>query len=396
MERMQKMEVPRKPKDITTLERQQLERTQEVLAMRNVLRQAETLHARDNQLKEKEKKQSYERDYEYRMHHMMEDDRIAAMQRLMKKEEMEREKGRERAIVIDRQLQDRQEQRLRSADEVEFQKEEFRMMCEAREKEEEKKKQEKAVVARVRREELVKANKMAMNMKLKRQGIERQADLNIVEYQKRKAWDEEKREEEKQRIRQAKDAEFSKMLLAQERIVDSRSQQDEDRMMAAFRVKEKAHRIKTQKTKEEKARGITELKQGWEDQKRQKALLLSRQAEQDRWETTAQELSALAIQERLDAEAERNQIAAYTNNDLLTAQREARDAARQKTRQTYLEIEHGQVDKQHKAQDAKVDKIRQESINQMKKMGVPKKYWHKLEDTRLGQARLIMPCDDVW
>lgn len=306
------------------------------------------------------------------------------------------EKGRERALVIDRQLQDRQNQRLRAADEVEFQKDEFRQMCEAREKEELVKKQAKAKVSRQRREELVKANQLAMREKMKRQELERQADLAIVEYQKHKAWEEEMREEEKQRIRKEKDAEFQKMLLAQERIVDGRSQEDENRMMAAFRVKEKAYRTKVKREKEAKAKSLSELKTGWQDQVRQKAIIIARQAEQDRWETTAQELSALAIQEQLDSEVAAKKAAAYKNKDMLCAQMTAKDTARQRSRRHHLEVDHGKLQKEQGAQNAKIEKIRQESIAKMKKAGIPQKYWKKLENQTLGLARQITPSDERW
>lgn len=390
------MDITRKPKEISKLERRQLERTQEVLAMRNVMKQAETLQGRDQQLREKDKKQAYELEYEQRMHDMMEADRVAAMQRMMKQEELDMEKGRERALVIDRQLQDRQNQRLRAADEVEFQKDEFRQMCEAREKEELVKKQAKAKVSRQRREELVKANQLAMREKMKRQELERQADLAIVEYQKHKAWEEEMREEEKQRIRKEKDAEFQKMLLAQERIVDGRSQEDENRMMAAFRVKEKAYRTKVKREKEAKAKSLSELKTGWQDQVRQKAIIIARQAEQDRWETTAQELSALAIQEQLDSEVAAKKAAAYKNKDMLCAQMTAKDTARQRSRRHHLEVDHGKLQKEQGAQNAKIEKIRQESIAKMKKAGIPQKYWKKLENQTLGLARQITPSDERW
>merc|ERR1740115_639502 len=106
-----------------------------------------------------------------------------------------------------------------------------------------------------------------MKEKLLRQQRERDADMEILAYQRDKSFREELVIKEKARSKREKDEEFAKMMLAQEKFTDMRGAQDEARMLAAYR---------------------------------EKAALIMRQANMDRWETTNQEQAAYAAQRKLD------------------------------------------------------------------------------------------------
>jgi len=393
MESLQRMEVPRKVQPLTALERKLLDRSQEALAMKNIMKNAETLQARDHQLFERKRKQEDELRYEGEMHDMMIEDQQNALRDQVRQDELKALKGKERARVINAQLEDRQEQRLQRADEIEYEKEDFRIACIAREEEESRKKEAKFQVAKQMKADLVVSNKRAMKEKLLRQQRERDADMEILAYQRDKSFREELVIQEKARSKREKDEEFAKMMLAQEKFTDMRGAQDEARMLAAYREKEAQHWRKSKAKKAKKARELQELKSGWELQKQQKAALIMRQANMDRWETTNQEQAAYAAQRKLDDVADRKTRAAIQNKEDVEEQMNTRKERRKKGARNHRNMENDS----HKSQQEKsnnLEKIRAESIEKMKAAGIPRVYWKKLEGKKLGLAREITPADE--
>jgi len=94
MESLQRMEVPRKVQPLTALERKLLDRSQEALAMKNIMKNAETLQARDHQLFERKRKQEDELRYEGEMHDMMIEDQQNALRDQVRQDELKALKAR--------------------------------------------------------------------------------------------------------------------------------------------------------------------------------------------------------------------------------------------------------------------------------------------------------------
>jgi len=392
MESLERVEISRHQKPLSILERQLLDRTPEAQAMRNIMANAETMAGRDAQLFERKKKQDYEHKYDTQMHDMMERDRQAAIEQMFRRDELNDLKSKDRARTINAQLEDRQEQRLRRQDEIEYEKEDFKRACLAREAEEMKKLQAKRLVAQQQKAELVVSNKRAMQTKIRMKKRDQEADAQILIYQRNKLSREEKVEEEKAAIKYANDKLHDKMLHAQERAIDLRGAQDEARMLASFREKEDRHWRIDKVKKEQKKKDLKELKIGWEQQKQQKAALIARQATMDRWETTNQENAAYLAQKKMDDVADRKRVATYKNNDELLQQIDDRTTNRIRRTTEYRQTKDANMNAQ-KEKNKDIEKIRREAVEKMKKNGYPKKYWHKLEGKSLGLARQITPSD---
>jgi hypothetical protein len=201
-----------------------------------------------------------------------------------------------------KQMDERQERRLRQQDERELEAMQYQKMCELHEAEERAKLAKKQADARLRMAELQKGNELVSREKAHRQLIEKRNDMQILRYQQSKAIAEQHREEEKQRIRHQKDLEYGEMLKKQERSIDRRSEEDEQRMIAACSQKEKIYRQQKAKKEAQKKRDMEELKEGWRQQILDKAVLLARQANQDRIETAVAENSVYMQQMKLEEE----------------------------------------------------------------------------------------------
>lgn len=197
-------------------------------------------------------------------------------------------------------------------------------------------------------------------------------------------------------VRQKRDAEFQQMLLKQERAIDKRGMEDEKRMIAAFHAKDKQIRDKRNRDRMQKKKDVEDLKLGWQQQKIDKAILIARQAEQDRQETDFLNERQWQAQEEMDKLEEKRRTAALQNAEELRAQIAKKNASIQEGRRRYLQTTSGAAAIEEKAQSAKIEQIRQETIAQMTKKGIPKKYWHKLEDTKLGLPGDLMPQNTPW
>lgn len=383
-------------KPLTATERRMLERDQQVAAMRSVMDNAEALQARDQQIREKERTQSRAKQFEREMDDMMEGDRRRAIQHDMRKEEVIRANARERARVIDQQLNERQEQRLRQLDLLEIEKEDFKKYCDQRVAEENEQKEKKLIEARKRKEELVESNKMAIREKLQRAELEKQADDAIINYQRQKAVADEMRDQEKEMLRQQRDAEFQQMLIKQERTIDNRGFEDEKRMIAAFHAKDKQARDQRIFDKEQRKKDVEDLKVGWQQQKIDKAIMIARQAEQDRHETEMLQEKQLVVQAEYDRQDEKRQAAALVNADEVKSQIEKKSATIQDGRRKYLQTTVAAARIEETTSAAKIEQLRQESIAQMTRKGIPKKYWSKLDDTKIGLAPSLQRQNMPW
>lgn len=394
MESLEKVKTHRPAQPISKVERQLLDRSQEALHMRNIMANAETMAGRDKQIFERSRKQQEVKNYDQRMHDLMERDRHAALQGQIRQDELNHLKSKERASIINQQLEDRQEQRLACADEVEYEKEEFRLKCRADEEAEVRKREAKRAVAKRMKAELVHSNKRAMRNKILKQQRDAKADAQILAYQKDKAYREQKADEEKAALKHANDLEHSKMMMAQERAIDLRGAQDEARMLAAFRDKEDQIWRQEKAKKKKKKKDIADLKAGWEKQKQQKAALIARQAHMDRWETTNQHEASYLAQQKLDDETDRLRTAAIDNRNEVQGQIEGKRGKRVKGARAVRDAVNGQWAIQQE-KNVHIEMMRQENIKTMKTRGIPKKYWHKLDGENLGLAREITPSDKM-
>jgi hypothetical protein len=377
----------KKQQPMTSLDRRRLEGAQECLAMKKIIANVDTFIGREQQIRDKRLQQDRLQQWDQRYHEMMEENRVKAVIDEHDKFEAKIKRNHDFGMHLAKQMDERQERRLRQQDERELEAMQYQKMCELHEAEERAKLAKKQADARLRMAELQKGNELVSREKAHRQLIEKRNDMQILRYQQSKAIAEQHREEEKQRIRHQKDLEYGEMLKKQERSIDRRSEEDEQRMIAAFYQKEKIYRQQKAKKEAQKKRDMEELKEGWRQQILDKAVLLARQANQDRIETAVAENSVYMQQMKLEEEYARKRESAMANRAGVEAQIAKKTQAKYTTRRVSLEKRNVETDAANAVRQ--VNQLREETIADMKKRGVPRKYWSKLENPRLGMARDI-------
>jgi len=359
------------------------ENNDDVKQMNAMMMYSKVVTVRDAQIQEKRYIHQEREEEEAQLDTMMEIERLKALKMYEERNKARLIDQRRGAQVIIEQIKDRQIQRLREEESRDQERAFILKQINAMKAEEIELQKSKRVAATKLMEEVAVTNQATMKIKEEKILAERLDDQRILEYQREKEKREREIEAEKQRVAAEKEAETAKLRAQQEKAADKAAEMDALRAKRAFEAAERVARKKEQQEKDRQEAINEELAVARKRQTAEKERRLAEQAKAER-----DEFDRIIEVQILQEDAEKKKTAdekktRYLHCDELRQQIAAREEKALQERRTFLE-EGNHIRKEIAAERAKLEKIKQRKIDELKKSGVPEKYWSELARKKIS------------
>ena len=350
--------------------------------MNHIVLYAKIAQIRDRQLEEHKAMEQMYKAKERKLDTMMELERLKEMKYQEEREVSRKKQQREGSLIIIDQIKEREIERLRAKEAV--QKEGEKMIKQIKELEEQDKRmiQQKKINDERMAKEVEEANKLAALMRDKKKYEERELDLKILKYNLEKERKEEEELAEKKRIRDEKERETQRLREKQERVQDKQAELDALRAQRAFEEHERQRRLKEKNEIIQRQKMIADLIESNEKQKADKAQRMVEMVKQDQEEYEAIIKRQIAdIENERRTEEERRKMR-YEHNKELMKQIQIR-AENSKLQKREILEEGRSIKQKLDAYKIRMEKIKQEKIEELKKLKVQPKYISDLEKYKI-------------
>jgi len=359
------------------------ENLDDVKHMNQMMLYSKIVTIRDAQVQEKRYVHAEKEEEERQLDAMMEIERLKAlrMYEVREKERLESQRG--GAKVIIEQIKDRQGQRMKEEEQRDQERAFILTQIEALKAEEIEQGRQKKLASERLMKEVNEANGAAMKIKEDRMLADRLEEQSILDYNQGKENRERAMEAEKARVAAEKEKETAKLRAMQEKAADKASEMDALRAKRAFEAAEREARRKEQAEKD-KLEGINrELNVARQRQQAEKERRLGEQAKFER-----DEFERIISVQMQQEEAERQRQAEehglrIQHSHELKQQIAAREEKAFQERRNFLE-EGNAVRSQVGDERTKLEKIKARKIEELKKTGVPEKYWAELAKKKIS------------
>merc|ERR1719440_1723760 len=310
---------------------------------------------RDAQIQEKRYVQQEKEEEERELDMMMEIERLKGLKMYEEREKARVEDQRRGAQVIIEQIKDRQAQRMREEEQRDQERAFILRQIDALKQEEVEQQKAKKIAAHRLMEEVNTANSAAMKIKEEKMLAEKLEDQKILEYQRQKEVRERELEEEKARLAAEKEKETAKLRAMQEKAQDKAAEMD---ALRAKRAVEAAERVAREKERQEKCR-LEAINQ---------ELMVARRQQQ------AEKERRLAEQAKFERDEFERIIEVQMQQEDAEKQRQGEEKG---MRKAHVEELRAQI-------AARVEKTKTRKIEELKKAGVPEKYWAELARKKIS------------
>merc|ERR1719281_1741873 len=314
---------------------------------------------------------------------MMEIERLKGLKMYEEREKARVEDQRRGAQVIIEHIKDRQSQRMREEEQRDQERAFIQRQIDALKQEEVEQQKAKKIAALRLMDEGNTANSAAMKIKEEKMLAEKLEDQKILDYQRNKEAHERQLEEEKAAIAAEKEKETAKLRAMQEKAQDKAAEMD---ALRAKRAVEAAERVARQKELQEKQRLEAINQELMEARKQQQSEKERRLAEQAKFERDEFERIIEVQMQQEDAEKQRQSEEKGMRKahvEELRAQIGAREEKALQERRDFLE-EGNVIRAQIGSERKKLEKIKSRKIEELKKAGVPEKYWAELARKKIS------------
>merc|ERR1719408_470706 len=355
----------------------------DVKHMNQMMLYSKIVTIRDAQIQEKRSVQAEKEEEERCLDAMMEIERLKALKMYEEREKERLMDQRRGAKVIIEQIKDRQAQRMREEEQRDQERAFILKQIESLKAEEvEQQKQKKMAAARLMTE-VNAANTAAMKIKEEKMLAEKLEEQKIIEYQENRERRERELEEEKARLAAEKELETAKMRARQEKAQDKAAEMDALRAKRAMEAAERAARDKERAERERLEAINQELNEARKQQQAEKERRLGEQAkfERDEFERIIEVQMQQEEAERQRQTEEKHML--KTHAEELRAQINAREEKALQERRDFLE-EGNVVRATIGSERRKLEKIKTRKIDELKKTGVPEKYWAELARKKIS------------
>jgi len=353
------------------------EQEDDVKLMNQMMQYARTVAVRNAQVEENKKLKKMRELEEKKQDMMMELDRIRRTQMYIKRdrERKEREKHDKDHILV--QIAERKKERARQREAK--RQEQIRIKARARELEEEERSYQaiKRKEAKKLLEDVLEANRMAIKIRERQKEVEREEDAKILEYLEAKAAREQALEDEKRRVAAEKERECARLRAQQKKISDNRAALDALRAKRAAEAMERKARERELREAEERQRRMKELMEFNRLQALSKGYAMEQAVRLDRAEFERNNVHMKKELARFNAEKKSRHDARVRNARQIREQIVKREALRREKQKNFIESGKFAV-KDNARHMAKLNRIRAEKIEELKRMGVPEKYCSEL------------------
>mmetsp|Transcript_15984 Transcript_15984/g.42017 ORF Transcript_15984/g.42017 Transcript_15984/m.42017 type:complete len:526 (-) Transcript_15984:66-1643(-) len=355
----------------------------DVKHMNQMMLYSKVVTIRDAQIQEKRVVQAEKEEEERQLDAMMEIERLKALQMYEVREKERLESQRSGAKVIIEQIKDRQAQRMREEEQRDQERAFILKQIDALKAEEIEQARQKHLAAERLMKEVNNANTSAMKIKEDKMLSEKLEEQNIIEYRENKEARERELEAEKAYIAAEKEKETARLRAMQEKAQDKASEMDALRAKRASEAAERAARHKESREKTHQEEINRELMVARQRQQNEKERRLGEQAkfERDEFERIIEVQMQQEEAERQRQAEEKEMRVAHSKE--LKHQIGAREEKAYQERRDYLE-EGNSVRAQICSERKKLESIKDRKISELKKTGVPEKYWAELARKKIS------------
>lgn len=355
----------------------------DVKHMNQMMLYSKVVTIRDAQVQEKRVVQAEREEEERQLDAMMEIERLKALQMYEVREKERLESQRSGAKVIIEQIKDRQAQRMREEEQRDQERAFILKQIGALKAEEVEQAAQKKMAAERLMGEVNVANDAAMKIKEDKMLGEKLEEQKIIEYQDNKAARERELEDEKERLAAEKEKETAKLRAMQEKAQDKAAEMDALRAKRAMEAAERAAREKQRRERERQEEINQELNVARQRQQCEKERRLGEQAKHER-----DEFERIIEVQMQQEEAERQRQAEEKEMRVQHAQElrhqiSGREEKAYQERRDFLEegnAVRGNIGSERK----KLEKIKARKIEDLKRTGVPEKYWAELARKKIS------------
>lgn len=345
---------------------------------------ATTFAIRDQQLKDKAERDRKEHDYEQRMIIAMEIDRLKEIETREAEDEQKLKKMVNDRKIIENQIEERYEARLLREEARDQENREMLERIQLYQQQDEEKARARKESAAKARTEIIRVNEEDIASKRERKMLEKREDEMMVVYQME--------QDEKMRQREAEEAEAErkkreiqkKLLDAQERTMDRRSEMDELRARRAMEDAERKYRQKKLMEAQKKKRDMETMDMAQKSQLREKdeRQQMEMQLKKEEYDNAIQHSHSMAERERTEAEF-RNQ----KNNELIQNLQQQIDENEIKRKQLLKDKYHeGALLKQQIAEDkARLEAARDAMVKDLQTKNIPELYFSEISNLDLNK-----------
>mmetsp|Transcript_509 Transcript_509/g.836 ORF Transcript_509/g.836 Transcript_509/m.836 type:complete len:487 (+) Transcript_509:96-1556(+) len=359
----------------------------DVQHMNQIMLYAECAMVREKQIAEKKKIKLKEKEVEKQLHLEMEKSRIKAIRELEVRETIKLRKKKEDAVIIRKQIAERERERLRKRELAEQEGQRIVQRIKENEKRQEEEAQAKIEYIRKLHEEILAANDAAARAKLRKKQQEIEEDERIAKYIREKEAREAAEEERQNQIAAAKEMEVSRLRSMQEKANDQRSELDE---LRARRYQE-AHDRKWRLAEREKAlkhqEMLRDLARVRSEQKMYKEKRVHEIKKQDYEAHMAALLWQKKEQEKEDREAEKKRMARVDIQKIVLSQIQEKEASKVKKRVEYRK-ERGKVMAKLDEEKDRIEAIKMAKLEMMARKGVPEKFRAELAKKQVLKPKI--------
>eukprot|EP00927_Polykrikos_kofoidii_P065028 TRINITY_DN60826_c0_g1_i1.p1 TRINITY_DN60826_c0_g1~~TRINITY_DN60826_c0_g1_i1.p1 ORF type:complete len:522 (-),score=180.02 TRINITY_DN60826_c0_g1_i1:74-1639(-) len=355
----------------------------DVKHMNQMMLYSKVVTIRDAQIQEKRQVQGEKEEEERCLDAMMEIERLKALKMYEEREKERLHDQRRGAKVIIEQIKDRQAQRMREEESRDQERAFILKQIEALKAEEVEQQKQKKMAAERLMQEVNHANTAAMKIKEEKMLAEKLEEQKIIEYQEAREQRERELEDEKARVAAEKEKETARLRAMQEKAQDKAAEMDALRAKRAMEAAERAAREKERMERDRQDAINKELAQARQQQQAEKERRLGEQAKFER-----DEFERIIEVQMQQEEAERQRQGEeksmrYEHCNELRGQIAAREEKALQERRDFLE-EGNTVRATIGGERRKLEKIKSRKIDELKKAGVPEKYWAELARKKIS------------
>lgn len=358
------------------------EQEDEVKTMNSLMLYSQCATIRDAQQREKELIAREKKKQEEAYDRLMEMERLKAIQMYEDREKKRAEDAQRGANVIRKQIVERERARQLEAEKRERESQAMLKHIEKMRETDRREAEERRQAARKLREDIESANIEQIRCKIQEKEMEVEENRRIAKYMMEKDEREAALAAEKARIAKEKELEVARLRALQEKVMDRQSELDELRARRHQEEEERRWRARERAEAEKRRQTMLEMQAMREKQKldREMRLAQTAKAERDEFERV---LTVQQEQDRLQREADeinerRKNLFATELKDQMDQEHEA------KVRERLAFLEEGRILAKEKAKrDAHIEEIRRRKLEEMQRMGVPKKYCVEMANKKL-------------
>jgi len=338
---------------------------------------------RDAQIQEKRSVQAEKEEEERHLDAMMEIERLKALKMYEVREQERLASQRSGAKVIIEQIKDRQAQRMKEEEQRDQERAFVLKQIGALKAEEVEQQQQKRLAADRLMQEVNEANGAAMKIKEERMLAEKLEEQKIIEYQEAKEMRERELEAEKLAVAAEKEKETAKLRAMQEKAQDKAAEMDALRAKRAMEAAERAARQKEKSERDKQDAMNADLKDARSQQQSEKERRLGEQAKFERDEFERIIEVQMQQEEAERARQEEEHMMRIQHSQELRKQIAGREEKAYQERRDFLE-EGNAVRSSIGNERKKLEKIKGRKIEELKKTGVPEKYWAELARKKIS------------